>query len=233
MLKMTRMALFTRVSRVRPVSLLRLLEASAHYSGSWLKAVDEDFDWLTSVTDTLADRRSWSLNSWAHAARDDPKSTKKEIATVCRRPEANVCSAWATSVAHRSLGEQWVCDECSSQCKSKQALAAHKFKKHGVTRLTRHYVGGTHCVACLRQFHERNRLIQHLERASPRCRQEVLARLPKLCPEIVQRLDQEAAAHVRRLAAEGRSRVHAALPCVRLNGPLLPVDDSRRRRCSH
>ena len=72
------------------------------------------------------------------------------------------------------------------------------------------------------QFHDRERLICHLEEKSPHCRDAVVARLPVLTPEEVKCLDDEAAIHVRSLTSIGRRRVHALLPAVRLQGPLQP-----------
>ena len=183
---------------------------------------------LMCVSDELVAWRGWSLRTFSSHAFDGPKALKKQIARACRAAGANACSAWAATKAQRALGDDWYCSECGKQCKNSQSLAAHRFSKHGIKRVTRQHVAGTHCIACLMQFHERERLIQHLERGSKRCRAVVIARSPALPLEEVQRLDDEATAHARLLANSGRCRVHAILPCIRLHGPLLPSDPPRR-----
>ena len=222
MVKMARMATFGRIARAQPVALLRMLEAAAVYKGSWLEAVCADFDWVTMVSDDLASWRGRSLSSWAAQARDGYKELRESVPRVCRLPTSNACIAWATTASQRSLGEAWFCYDCGVQFKNKQAWGAHRAKKHGIKRVIRQYLDGTHCIGCMMEFHARDRLVQHLERASPPCRQLVLDVMEVLPPDTVQRLDAEAAAHVRELTAAGRHRVHASLPAVRLPGPLLP-----------
>ena len=71
------------------------------------------------------------------------------------------------------------------------------------------------------EFHERDRLVQHFERASPSCRQLLVENFPELMPEIVDKLDAEAADQVRTLKSSGKHRVHASLPSFRIPGPLI------------
>ena len=153
---------------------------------------------------------------------------------MCRSADANTCVSWATTASQRALGEVIVCAECGLRCRNRQVLGAHRSQKHGIRRLTRQYVDGTHCPACLLEFHSRDRLIQHLERASLECREFVLTERPELSEDTVRILDEEAAAHVRKLAHTGKHRVHALLPCVRLRGPLLRIPamqlEARRSR---
>ena len=214
--------MFVRVARVRPVALLRLLEAASAFPGSWLDNVRADFDWLASVALDPGSWKAWSLDVWARHAHDDPKAAKKLIGTICRQGESNMCDVWATTKSQRALAQACSCPECGKQCKNSQVLGAHRAQKHGIKRLTRYHVDGTHRVACLIEFHDRERLIQHLERASPDCRAVVLSRLPRLSDEVVKRLDEESTARVRELRASGKHRVHASLPRVRLHGPLWP-----------
>ena len=147
------------VLEIRPIVLLRLLEAASTYKHSWLEAVKADLDWTASVSEELSSWRGCSLQDWADHMAVDNKGTKASIARVCRMPTSNVCAAWAKTASHRSLDEVWICDYCGVQCRRKQVLAAHQWQKHGMKRLTRRYVDGTLCVACMLEFHDTDRLI--------------------------------------------------------------------------
>ena len=224
MIEMARMSLFVRVCFRRPMDLMRLLEVSGVHKSSWLRDVQADFAWAAGVAEVCKCWQGLPMRTMVqHAGTDAPK-LKTMIGQVCCLPEANVCRSWARTATQRQLGEAWSCPECGRSFKTKQALATHRRRKHGVKRITRQYVDTTHCVACLLEFHDRERLINHLEEKSPPCCAAVLERLPQLAPEIVEELDARAAMRVRELAASGKRRVHASLPCVRLQGPLLPIN---------
>ena len=233
MVRMSRMCLFVRVSARRPLALMRYLEVARAYRASWLEDVQKDFEWISMVSEDFVSWRGLSLRDHAVAAGSSAHKMKIKIAELCRCRAANACISWATTVSQRQLATSWLCPECRQQHKSKQALAVHRARRHGVKRTMRQYVDTTHCAVCLLEFHDRERLIAHLEDKSPTCRAAILMRFPLLDPQAVRELDAGAAARVRELAKQGKRRVHASLPCVRLPGPVLPVILLNDDECRH
>ena len=173
-----------------------------------------------SISDDLEAWREWSLGNLARHAFSDPKMVRQRLSAACRLPGANVCSAWATTKAQKALNEAWSCDVCGKQLNSKRFLGVHRFRKHGIKSEVRRHVVVTHCPMCLVQFHDRERLIRHLEHAAPHCRQLVLSRFPALPDADVAEAEKVGADRARQLAKQGKMRVHAALPCVRMPGPV-------------
>ena len=180
-----------------------------------------DFDWVTNVSGDPVSWRDRTLGAWAEHALENPKELKQKVSHACRLRESNLCTSWATTTSQRALADAWFCYECGLQFGSRQAWGAHRFKKHGIKREIRQHVEGTHCVVCLFEFHARDRLIQHFERASPACREWVMDNLPRLPTETVDTLEAEAAEDATRLKAHGRHRMHASLPAARIPGPMI------------
>ena len=53
--------------------------------------------------------------------------------------------------------------------KSKQALAAHRVRKHGARHIAHWLVAGTSCPVCMTEFWTRHKSIEHLQDKAPRC----------------------------------------------------------------
>ena len=68
---------------------------------------------------------------------------------TCSHKLANVVIHWATTPAIAALSESHACDLCTQTFRTKQSLALHKFKTHGVKSIERQYVHGTQCPICL------------------------------------------------------------------------------------
>ena len=110
--------------------------------------------------------------------------------------------------------------------RSCQALAVHKFKKHGIKRQIRYHVGDiTACPACMMQFHTRERLLTHLGSKSPICSQFVIDHFPRLDAELFESLEaQSLVKDTKCKLQQGRSRFYTDNKSVfRLIGP-LPFD---------
>ena len=154
MVRMSRMCLFVRVSARRPLALMRYLEVARAYRASWLEDVRKDFEWISMVSEDFVSWRGLSLRDHAVAAGSSAHKMKIKIAELCRCRAANACISWATTVSQRQLATSWLCPECRQQHKSKQALAVHRARRHGVKRAMRQYVDTTHCAVCLLEFHD-------------------------------------------------------------------------------
>ena len=87
----------------------------------------------------------------------------------------------------------------------------------------RMYVATTHCTVCLKEFHTRERALNHVRYRSAVCRANLLLRGPLIletelsCVEELEKLQNSA------LARAGKRRHHVCKPAVQLSGPLLPI----------
>ena len=123
----------------------------------------------------------------------------------------------------RGVGVASSCAVCGKEFSTHQKCAVHAHREHGHTRLIRRRIQSTTCPCCLQDFHTRERVLNHLAEKSERCRAMVLATQPELAPEVVQALDQTEAIRLRAARRAGWRRSHAAVPAVRVAGPLTAV----------
>ena len=103
---------------------------------------------------------------------------------------------------------------------SRQALAVHQFKKHGVVRGARAKVLVPWCPACLQLFGSRPRVLAHITEKSVRCRHFVDHFLEECDAHLVAEADAADAELARALVRAGRTRVAADTVVRRLEGPL-------------
>ena len=156
------------------------------------------------------------------------------MARICRRPETfnkalakaasergpNAPSAWATTKRLRDLGETFHCSHCSFVAASRQQLAIHAFKVHGIHRPIRGYIDTAHCPVCLQLFYSREREICHVHEKSHRCRAVILNCFTPLDVYVVEELNAIDAAEARALNKQGRRRHYVSTLASRLQGPL-------------
>jgi len=82
------------------------------------------------------------------------------------------------------------------------------------------YVNSTHCHMCLKEFHTRECLLNHLRYRAPACRTVVLMIGPIMSPEEAVCAAQKQASYNRNLYANAKKRYHKDKPCTQLCGPL-------------
>eukprot|EP00973_Karenia_brevis_P018294 2511344-Karenia_brevis.AAC.1 len=139
---------------------------------------------------------------------------------VCAKPDNNKREAWAASRAVRQMDAQLPCPSCGAVFGSKQALAVHQYKEHGVTRELRRFIDGVQCVACLQHFHTRERLVCHLAEKSARCRQIYYMCVSPMSDDQFKALEDEGRSVVAKLQRSGWKRHKAEDPVLRAEGPL-------------
>ena len=96
----------------------------------------------------------------------------------------------------------WTCPICGKDEATFQALAAHRARSHGILREARTRVLNGRCFVCLRNFHTRERLVEHLHKASPICLMNTLLFHPRLDADVIASADAEQRA--RGVAARAR-----------------------------
>ena len=110
----------------------------------------------------------------------------------------------------------FACVQCDRTFRTRQARAAHAYRKHNIMSDERPYIPLTNCPGCLRDFHTTWRLQQHLKYHPNGCWDRVHgARVPDTPVTIAL---PEHLKHIKRLPAVRR-----------LHGPLRPTSMQRQR----
>ena len=117
----------------------------------------------------------------------------------------------------------FVCGDCGSSWASRQELAAHRFKSHGSKNPIRRICIGVTCLFCLKCFHTRNKLLNHVSYRSFACRKYYLDNIPPYPDDIIAQQDEEESRAVRALRLEGRSPLYHPVPAFRIQGPRPPL----------
>ena len=112
------------------------------------------------------------------------------------------------------------CPQCGVLCKGLRGLRLHAAKQHELRSPWSLFVHDTHCIACLKLFHCRNRVLGHIKN-SPRCARAIAdADIEPPSADVVQVLAQLDC--VNRKAVHNMSSIMPAMrrPCTQMLGPL-------------
>ena len=148
------------------------------------------------------------------------------IGRILILPEVNNINYWG-HVLRKPQGlpdcllEWHRCPMCAYTCPTVHGYSWHLYKAHNVRQPDRGLIYNTTCVACMREFWIRERLVTNVSRSSPKCRVVFRLYSCRMSDEDLASLEAEALAATKDLSASGRRRTHAALPTVRVAGPLL------------
>ena len=112
------------------------------------------------------------------------------------------------------------CPECGISKPSFQQLQLHLFSSHKIRNPLGMYINNTHCTICLKEFHTRECLLNHLRYRAPACRTVLLMKGPIISREEADIAARGEAAQNRKLYANAKKRYHKDKPCVQLLGPL-------------
>ena len=215
-----RVYLLLRLLVRAPPELIALLALGARARRSWFASVRSDICTLFGIQGPLEQWSSDSFLQWLSAAAAQPVAMRRRIAQALAAPEARCLSLWFPTKSVSEIGERFVCNACSYLATSRQALAVHQFKKHGVVRGARAKVLVPWCPACLQLFGSRPRVLAHITEKSVRCRHFVDHFLEECDAHLVAEADAADAELARALVRAGRTRVAADTVVRRLEGPL-------------
>ena len=121
---------------------------------------------------------------------------------------------------NRSSTHEHVCFRCSKPFATYQQLALHMFKSHGIKNPIGRFIDDTICPLCMKQFHNRERALNHVRYRSLRCRLILFQRGPIMSQAECDRLDAACCEQNKKLYASGRRRHHASVTYFRVEGPL-------------
>jgi hypothetical protein len=220
MLRARRLCLFSRVCCDQ--FLLALTEKLVSVSKSWAAALWGDLKWLTFFP-CFSQCSAWTFTEWSACVRENRISYQKSVMKTCSLSIANVITQWAKTPAIAVLGESHNCNHCGKSFRTRQSLAVHRFKTHGIKSIERQYLPLTQCPICLVEFWTRERVVNHVRYRSYVCRENLLIRPPELSPQQADHLDELEQATCRKMQSSGNRRHKATEPCVQAAGPLLPI----------
>ena len=117
-----------------------------------------------------------------------------------------------------------LCDTCFTTFDSIQQMAVHKFRAHGIKDPIRRFVFQNNtCPVCMKYFHNRERLTNHLRYRSHVCRINVPLSGPLFTSAYSDAIDVELGAEVKALHARCLRRHTTLEPVVVVPGLRLPV----------
>lgn len=182
----------------------------------WFAALAGDFEWLSLGAKVKAPR------SWIEAqnlVEQDPKRFRKHVRSFASSKFANLDVPRAVP-CYRPIGvHNFSCNVCNKVFNTKQSLALHEFKVHGIKDCLRKYVNTVFCPICMVMFHTRERLLNHLKYRSPTCKTNILLGQPVLTEEEANNLDSQDAHNFVLMQKAGKRRHHCDAPAYRLQGP--------------
>ena len=113
------------------------------------------------------------------------------------------------------------CPYCSIEF-SFLALGTHMFRAHGKKNDVRQMIAGTSCLACMKQYNTRSKLLHHVSFRSAHCEQYYLHTIIPMPAEAYDKAEADTAKARTLLKRQGRSPQYSPLPVVRLIGPTPP-----------
>ena len=214
-----RVLLLLRVQAAAPHNLRCALAAAAPARRSWVRTIGVDLQWLATHTSEFAHWVGLSLVQRVNDAAADPKGTRRRVNLVAANAAYSCKMLWATSAVQKAIDLQFPCRHCDMVFTTRQAVAVHNYRVHGMVRDIRRKVNTHFCVACLQLFGSVERVVCHLREKAARCMATYIASMPDLDDKALEVAVQAAAAEARACVAEGRKRHFAATPAIRLCGP--------------
>eukprot|EP00438_Fugacium_kawagutii_P028375 Skav225003 [mRNA] locus=scaffold765:158017:163404:- [translate_table: standard] len=243
LLAQQRFSLFDRIMQQEQVELLAVLQNQCPSTG-WFALILQD---LTLVHNFLDDSEllTWGdmtdIQQVAHYSYQHPHAlTKlgKQVAKLhggylriwqdFRRFQQHLHEDLASFHVHwyqHPLTDIQVksfdCRLCAAHFNSYQALCAHAFKKHGLSKVAHKYAIGTTCRACLKCYNDRSRLVNHLKYFRTGCLLKLVLCVSPLTEEELAELredeSQMRAAQRRQLRKASHPR-----PAIQAAGPVRP-----------
>ena len=175
----------------------------------WITAIALDRSWKGRVKEALCSSirfRTAEAESWLWRQKMRLTLEFHQVPIVTAQPEPP---------------PQWQCDLCQAKFKSSRALAMRASRSHGYRTKVRYYATSETCPACMKCYHSRKRMADHLQ-ANAGCYNTVQACFPPLDDDTAEALAAEDATELALLVKAGWWASKAFLPVMKLAGPTLP-----------
>ena len=217
-LRVLRLQFILRLMTHAPDILLLMLDVSP----SWKSIIIDDLTWMQTNTNKLGDMPvpSDSLAAWLRLAKEHKSQWEKLCILVRDKfiPDPSPSSPESGPVDEPPC--TFGCYECGAHFAKFRGLRMHARVVHKVRTPHLAAVHDTFCLACLKQHHSTDRLLQHLK-SSPSCFELVSLNVPPMDAIDIQSLRDSERAILREARHAGKARpAQLRLPCIRLHGPL-------------
>ena len=208
-----RVKFFGRFAAKATLPVVRLALLARDAPRSWLSSIIDVLHkaWLSSTTleSEFPDPRS-SIEYWYCKFKTDGKSVVNKCARLAVLALCPLKQKSAEEI-ERPIDGQAPCYVCNRVFDSRVAMLAHAKTKHGYRNPCQLRVCTTYCVCCGLEFHNRDRVLNHLRRNGGvnRCYVHYVDQVPELHPDELAEIEQ--AEQLRRKSGK-RSRVKLLLP---------------------
>ena len=218
-----RLGQYARIVQCAPPSLVALLSATALADKSYAATIAGDLDWLygsSSFPDShgLLDPQSHVL-MWQRFILSFPNKFRLAV-KVAEYLDSGAIQFLDKPPKHDS----YACHLCECTFTDVQAYYGHMARIHKHRNPFKVRACGTQCLACLKDYHNREKLCHHLRYSSQRCANYYFNHIPVLSPDVLKSEDSTTAALTAKLKREGKDHKFAELPPVRHEGPLPDRD---------
>jgi len=200
-----RLQLLGRIIYKKVHSLINILQLVDFTYSGWLAALKCDFMWLAS-SEIYSPFINYTFPQWLGLVEIDPKQFIKNVRKHAISNYANTFYTTLQSSPKNTGPCTHLCHYCDIYFASVQQHSLHMFKSHGIKNPIRLHFSGIHCPICLKMFHTRERVLNHLRYRSSICRLNLLRRDPVLTATEANELDASEAGANRKLQSSGKRR---------------------------
>ncbi len=229
-----RISLFARIAGKSPLCFVDLLKTMWLDDFGWVSALRSDLKWL-SYSGNLASPPEDIVSVYDSTA-VDYRSFIRSVRRYSLSKFADFDVPSSVPAVAPPIFFNSFCSECGKSFSSYQRLALHRKIKHGIRDPVDCLIATVHCTVCMKFFHNRVRVLNHIKYRSSVCRLNLTLAGPIINVEQAEILDEECRALKRKLYAAGLRAHSATEPCFRLCGPIplpLIVDGSKHSSKCH
>jgi len=223
-----RLKYLRRVIEHAPPLLKKMVayESSIKSDITWGALIIKDLKYVQSLSpflDHFPDPTA-DISVWHHFIASCPTDFHRVIERVLFEYPDHTCALNLppVPVIQPDVPKPFSCGICSDVFTSHQEAAAHRFKKHGVKSPLRSKIQDTYCYYCMKQFHTRTKVHNHIAYRSKLCASYYNHAIEDLDQNLINALEKEESARVKSIVALGHSKLYHPLPCVRIIGPVPP-----------
>ena len=187
---------------------------------SWLHTLLQDlhFVWVRVYAFRHLPDPNDSLEPWLSLLVDLPGQFLKALDTLAETESQST----SYHIQHSSVEVEalFQCDICFKKFPNKAELGAHRHCAHGVKVPLRRKICTTHCLFCMKEFHTRTKLVQHVAYSSPKCKPYYINSINEIPDDLYNELELQASKELKLLRAQGKSRLYHPAKTYRRPGPL-------------
>ena len=160
--RICRVALFARICRDLSPIVITLLHATIYAPRSWLRAVLNDLEFITTSSAKCRELGSLSFVEWVQYFRTQGKRGVMVLKKGISEASCNVVNK-LTLPHHVQCEEEYVCSICSDKWPTKQQLAVHLARGHNRPHEIRRFLpyGVSWCQVCHIEKHTRAGIVEH------------------------------------------------------------------------